>query len=126
MNPMKTALKSLKVYIIAAILAVVGIGVSFGAFLISIIPTLNAPTVNYNILLFTFAVVYLAIGFLWSDIKGASHRHKTKNWDDKLPDDIRVYQWKIRLSLYMPAILIFVVAMVFEIICWSTGSYPFI
>lgn len=125
MSPFKQALRSKKAYIIAAILTVVGVGISFGAFLISTIPQLNLTTVNYSILLFIFAAVYAAIGFVWSDLKGAAARHKSKNWDEKLPDDLRTYQWKIRLSFYIPAITIFVIAMVFEIIFWTTHAYPF-
>ena len=122
---MKNALKHKLVYIIGSILLVVGLGVSFGAFLISIIPQLNMTTINYVYLLWIFGVVYLLVGFIWCDIRIANWRRKNKAWDDKVDPKVEESSWKARWTFWLPAFVILAVAVIFDLIAMGMGHYPF-
>ena len=122
---MKNAFKNKKVIIIGSILLVLGLGIPFGLFFITSIPQLNVSPTPYNMLLWIFAFVYILVGFIWGDARGASWRKKNKEWDSKLPEDVSNGIWKIRLTFYAPALIIFLVAIVFDIIYMISGSYPF-
>ena len=122
---MKNALKNWKVYVIAAALAVVGVATPF----IILVITLNLPDTSpfmYPYLLIAFAAIYLLIGFIWGDLHAAFYRRKSKNWDGKLPDDVKTSTWSRHLPFYLAAIVVFSVFMVFEIIYWVSGGYPWL
>lgn len=120
---MKNALKNWKIWVIAAALAVGGITISFGAFLITANFVENF-TAQYPILLGLFAAIYLLVGFIWGDLYVANWRRKTKKWDDKLPDEIREKAWIRHWPFYLAAATVFLVFISFEIVFWITGSYP--
>lgn len=122
---MKNALKNYRVYIFGAILTVVGVGVPFLVLVITL-NIENATPFPYPALLGAFCAVYLLIGFVWGDLYGVAYRRKNKNWDNELPLEIRTKLWTRRWPFYLACIVVFVVFMVFEIIFWITGSYPFI
>ena len=85
---MKNALKNKRVYLFAAILSVVGIGVPF----LVLVITLNIENANpfyYPALLGAFAAVYLLVGFMWGDLHSVIYRRKNKNWDGELPPEIK-------------------------------------
>ncbi len=122
---MKNALKKFKVWIIAIALIVGGIGIPFGLFFI----TLNFAdnfTIDYPITLGLFAAIYLLIGFIWGDLYVANWRRKNKNWDDKLPDEIKENAWTRHWPFYLAAITVFLVFISFEITYWISGGYPLI
>ena len=122
---MKNALKKFKVWIIAIALIVGGIGIPFGLFFI----TLNFAdnfTIEYPITLGLFAAIYLLIGFIWGDLYVANWRRKNKNWDDKLPDEIKESAWTRHWPFYLAAITVFLVFISFEITYWISGGYPLI
>lgn len=122
---MKKAFKNKRVYILGSILAVLGVGVPF----LVLVITLNVESAQafaYPALLGAFAAVYLLVGFVWGDLHTVLYRRKTKNWDDKVPEEIKTESWVRRWPFYLAAIIVFAVFMVFEIIFWITGSYPFI
>ncbi|MDY4848648.1 MAG: hypothetical protein SO176_00075 [Bacilli bacterium] len=122
---MKKALKNKKVYIIASILALIGVTVPF----IVLIITINSPTLpifQYPALLGMFAAVYLLIGYIWGDLYTANQRRKTKNWDGVLPEQTKIIAWERRLPFFIASLIVFIVFMVFEIIFWVTGNYPFL
>lgn len=121
----KNAFKNKKVIIIASILLVVGLVIPFGIFFITSIPQLNVAAMPYNILLWIIAFVYLLVGFVWGDVRVATWRKKNKEWDTKLPEDVNESIWKVRLTFYVPAFIIFATAIVFDIIYMIAGSYPF-
>lgn len=121
---MKKAFQNKRVYILGSILTVLGVGVPF----LVLVITLNLDTTSafaYPALLGAFAAVYLLVGFVWGDLHTVNYRRKNKNWDDKVPEEIRVESWVRRWPFYLAAIIVFAVFMVFEIIFWITGSYPF-
>ena len=122
---MKNALKNYRVYIFGAILTVVGIGVPFLVLVITL-NIENATPFVYPALLGAFAAFYLLVGFVWGDLHSVAYRRKNKNWDDELPEQIRVESWTRRWPFYLACIVIFVTFMVFEIIFWITGHYPFL
>lgn len=122
---MKNAFKKVKVWIIAAILTVVAVAVPF----IILIITLNIPNAypfQYPLLLGAFAALFLLVGFIWGDLHVVSYRRKNKNWDGELPLEIKESAWSRRLPFYISAAVVFTVFMVFEIIYWIVGKYPFL
>lgn len=122
---MKKSLKSIRVYIIAAILAVIGIGVPF----LVLVITLNiddAAPFQYPALLGAFAAAYLLIGYVWGDLHTVAHRRKTKNWDGEIPENIKIESWKRRWPFFLASIAVLIVFLVMEIIYWTTGNYPFL
>ena len=122
---MKNAIKKWKVWLIAGILSVVGIALPFIILLI----TLNVPDSSpfmYPYLLIAFAAIYLLVGFIWGDLHAANYRRKEKNWDGKLPDEVKTSTWSRHLPFYIAAIIVFSVFMVFEIIYWISGGYPWL
>lgn len=122
---MKNALKHFKVWIFTAIMSVVGIGVPFLiTFITSEIP--NSPVVQYPVLHGVFFAIYLLVGFIWGDLYVANWHRKTKNWDDKLPDDIKEKAWIRHWPFYLAAATVFLVFISFEIVYWVTGAYPFL
>ncbi len=122
---MKKFFKDIKLIIVSLVLTLVGLGLSFGLFFISRIPDLNMLTIQYIILLWIFAFVYLLIGFVWGDVIIARWRKANQEWDTKLPEDIKDKAWKARLYFYIPAVIIFVVAIFFDIFKMIAGFYPF-
>ena len=122
---MKNALKKPRVWIIAAALSVIGVGVSFLVLVITLNVN-NARPFQYPLMLGVFAATYLLAGFVWGDLFVVHYRRKNKKWDDALPEDIKESAWSRRLPFYFAAATIFAVFMVFEIIYWVVGSYPFL
>ena len=122
---MKNALKKWKVWLFTIIMSVAGVGIPFAVFFItSAIP--NCPVVEYPILLGLFAAIYLLVGFVWGDLYVANWRRKNKNWDDKLPDEIREKAWTRHWPFYLAAATVFLVFISFEIVYWVSGGYPLI
>lgn len=122
---MKNALKSKRVYIIASILTVIGIGVPF----LVLVITLNiddAAPFQYPALLGAFAAVFLLIGYVWGDLHTVAFRRKEKNWDGEVPENIKIESWKRRWPFFLAAIAVLVAFLVVEIIFWITGHYPYL
>lgn len=122
---MKNAIRKLKVWIIAIILTVIGIGVPFLVLVITL-NLENTAAFQYPLLLGAFAASYLLFGFIWGDLYIANIRRKEKNWDGPLPQEVKDAGWSRKLPFYLSALTIFIVFMVFEIIFWITGNYPFL
>ena len=122
---MKNALKKVRVWIIGAALTVIGVATPF----IVLVITLNLPDsypFQYPLLLGAFAAIYLLVGFVWGDLYTANYRRKTKNWDGKLEEETKTTAWSRRWPFYIASAICFTVFMVFEIIFWISGSYPFL
>lgn len=122
---MKNAFKNKKVIIIALILFVIGLAISFGVFFITDNPKLNLQTIPYNYLLWIFGFVYVLIGFIWGDLRGASWRHKNKEWDTNFPEEVKTNIWKTRLTFYLPGVSLILTGVIFDIIFMASGAYPF-
>ena len=122
---MKNALKNKKVILFTAILSVVAIGVPFLVLVITLNID-NASPFYYPAMLGAMAASYLLIGYVWGDLHGVFYRRKNKEWDTPLPEEIKTECWVRRWPFFLACILTFVVFMVFEIIFWATGSYPFL
>ncbi len=122
---MKNAIKKFRVWIIAIALTVLGAGVPFLVLLITL-NIENAAPFQYPLLLGAFAAAYLLVGFVWGDLHVAFYRRKVKNWDGELPPEIKESAWSRRLPFYLAAATIFTIFMVFEIIFWISGKYPFL
>ena len=122
---MKKSLKNWKIWVIATALAVGGIAISFGVFFITANFVENF-TAEYPILLGLFAAIYLLVGFIWGDLYVANIRRKTKNWDDKLPEDVKIKAWNRHWPFYFAAATVFLVFISFEIVYWISGGYPLI
>ena len=122
---MKNALKKWKVWLFAIIMSVVGIGVPF-LILVITLNIDNAAPFQYPILLGAFSAIYLLIGFIWGDLHVANYRRKNKNWDDKLPEEIKVSAWTRHWPFYLAAATVFLVFISFEICFWVMGHYPFL
>ena len=124
-SSMKKALKTPKYYFIGLALATIGLAVPFGVYGITMIPSLNANPFPYMYLLYVFFLVYILLGFVISDIQVARWRKKTANYDNKLPDEVKDKAWAIRFPFYFAAVILAHVILVFEIIYFATGAYPF-
>ena len=122
---MKNAFKNPRVYIFGGIMSVVGIGLPFLLFGITLLVDNTAPF-QYPLLLGLFAAIYLLIGFIWGDMHTVLYRRKTKNWDGELPPESRTESWTRRLPFYLGAITTFLVFIVFDIIYLIIGHYPFL
>ena len=122
---MKNALKNKKVYLFAGILTVIGVGVPF----LVLVITLNiedAAPFYYPAMLGAMAASYLLVGYVWGDLHGVFYRRKNKEWDGPLPENIRTECWVRRWPFFLACIVTFTVFLVFEIIYWATGGYPFL
>lgn len=122
---MRKALHDLKLYFIGLGLAVVGLGVPFGIYGITLIPALNASPFPYTYLMWAFLVLYLFIGFTIADIRNARYRKKSQNYDGELPEEQKEKAWSIRFPFYFAVVIMFVICMFFEIWFWVSGNYPF-
>lgn len=124
---MKNAFKSKKVYIIAAILSIVGLIIPFGILFITLIPSLNvSPFSGYPYLLGALMVIYFFIGFIWGDLKDASIRRKEKKWDDKLDENTKTMLWKRRLPFFLSSGVLLIAFIVVDAFYFFTGSFPFL
>ena len=123
---MKAALKCKRVYIIGSILLILGLGVTFGGLGISLIPALNVDTLYYPYLLWIFSVGYILIGYLWCDIMIAVWRKKAKDWDGPADPKVKEKGWVARWTFWLPGFTILAVCLVFEIIGFIMGHYPFL
>lgn len=103
----------------------VGLAVPFVGLVITL-NVENAAPFPYPAILGAFAAAYVLIGFVWGDLHSVFYRRKNKNWDGELPPEIKTESWVRSLPFYLACIIIFSVFMVFEIIFWVTGSYPFL
>lgn len=123
---MKSALKHKRIYIIAAILSILGVGLPFGILAITLIPSLNLQTFAYPYLLWIFAAGYFLIGFVWGDLRVANWRRKNKEWDGQVDPKIKESAWVARWSFWFPSFFTLAVTLVFEIIAIISGGYPFL
>ncbi len=122
---MKQALKDKKVYIIAIILAILGyVPLIVGA--ICSIPSLNTSFETYPYVIWAFIAIYFLVGFVWQDLYKANIRRKTKNWDNRLDDNVITSGWKRGLPFYFAASAILVMGLVLECYNAITGFYPFL
>lgn len=123
---MKKALKDKKIYIIASILAVIGyIPLAIGGILS--IPSLNSDGFfGYPYVIWAIIALYFLIGFIWSDLYKANVRRKTKNWDNKLDEEVIVSSWKRCLPFYFACLAILIMALVLELYHAILGFYPFL
>lgn len=123
---MKKALKHTKVYIFAAILFSLGIIVPFGILAITLIPSLNTAPFQYQYLLWIFAAIYFLVGYLWCDLQVAHWRKVNQEWSGPADPLVLEKGWIARWSFWFPAMAIFLVCLVFEIIALVNGGYPFL
>ena len=121
---MKNAAKNIKLNILGVVLGILGIGIPLGIYGITVIPSLNTNPFPYMYLIYIFAVLYVLIGFVVSDIQNARWRRKNAEYDTKLPQDVKDRAWKIRYPLYMAAAIVLTFAITFEILYWILGHYP--
>ena len=123
---MKTSLKNWKTYLVASILILVAAGVSFIQHFIIIY---NFPSVNpwnYVFMLCAFGFIFILIGFIGGAIIIGKYRHKTKQWNEKLPQDKKDQAWKFRTPLFLAALVTLILALVLEIITANNGgNLPF-
>lgn len=121
---MKQALKDYKVYVIGGILGFLGyIPLMIGGILS--IPSLNSGFSAYPYVMWAMMALYFLIGFIWGDLYRNNVRRKTKNWDNKLPDEVIIASWKRQLPFYIGALLILITALILEIYFAICGYYPF-
>ena len=119
---MKDAFKNKKVYIVAAIALVVA------ALVVTIwdIIALNSDNgfLQPEMVVWAFAIIYVLIGYVAGDMVVVRYRRKEGQYDGKVPDEIRINAWIKRLEFFIPAILLFIAAITFDIIAVTTGTYP--
>lgn len=123
---MKKALRTPKLYVIAAILTFVGVLIPFGILGITLIPALNADPFPYPYLLPVFPFLYVLLGFAISDVQIARWRRKNGEYDTKVPEEIIDNAWQIRLPFYLSAAILFLVFIFFEVWFFVAHAYPFI
>ena len=82
----------------------IGLGLSAIAAGVAIIPYFATSSWPFEYIRYTFlfsCIVIFGVGFIIQDLMRASHRHKTKNWVDKLPDQMLDKCW----AVFAPAIV---------------------
>lgn len=97
---MKTALKTWYLYVIGLSVAILTILIPFIIY-IAIHNLSVFARANLTYIYLFGAVVTFGICFIIQDLYRARIRHKTKNWNDKLPEQNLVVAWKI----FWPGIL---------------------
>lgn len=123
---MKQALKSKKVYIIAAIFAFIGLLPFFIAMIIYFVTSPQQCFEGYPWVLWGILAFYFLMGYVWGDLHVASYRRKEKKWDEPLPNEIKVSAWKRRLPFFFAALTLLIVALSLEIYYAIMATYPFI
>lgn len=123
---MKDALKSKKMYIIAAILTLLGFIPFIVAICMYYFTVPFNPFESYVYILMAIVATFLLLGYVLGDLHNANYRRKNKAWDDPLPDEVKASSWKRRLTFFIPAILLLLLVVILEIIFLVTGGYPFI
>jgi len=121
---MKKAFRNIKLYILGLVLGALGVGIPLGIYGITVIPALNANPFPYPFLMAAIAFLYLLLGFTISDIQIARWRHKTSEYDTKLPQEMKDKAWSIRFPFYLAAAVVLSVFLFFEIWYWFSGGYP--
>lgn len=77
-------------------------------------------------MLMGFGFLFILIGYVGGEIITGKYRHKTKKWNDKLPEDVSVRAWKFRLPFFIPGLILLVFAAIIEIIALNMGgNLPF-
>ncbi len=123
---MKAALKYAKTYIIALVLAVIGIGIPMLITGITIWSAGSNPFSGYAYVIGIMTIAYFLIGFIWGDVITGRWRKEKKDWDGPVPENIKLRVWKTRWPLYLAAIACLVAFLVLVIYEWATGAYPFL
>ena len=116
--------KNIKLYILGIVLGILGVGIPLGIYGITVIPSLNATPFPYPYLMAAFAFLYLLLGFTISDVQIARWRHKTSEYDTKLPQDVKDNAWSIRFPFYLAAAIVLTAFLFFEIWFRISGGYP--
>lgn len=123
---MKKAFRTPKLYFIGLALTFVGLLIPFGIFGITMIPSLNADPFPYPYLLPVFPFLYLLLGFAISDVQIARWRRENKEYDTKLPQDVKDKAWTIRFPFYFAAAILLLVFLFFEMWFFVAHEFPFI
>ena len=125
LNCMKNALRNKKIYLFAGLLSILGIGLPF-LILVITLNVENAAPFYYPAMLGAFAAVYLLVGYVWGDLKVVFYRRKNREWDSPLPEEVKTDCWLRRWPFFFACILTAIVFLIFEIIYWVSGGYPFL
>ncbi|MCD8203819.1 MAG: hypothetical protein LUB56_01670 [Coprobacillus sp.] len=123
---MKEALKNKRVYIGAAILSVIGLGVPALLIGLSYIQSIDFSAAVYPYVLGIFAVGYFFVGFIWGDAKSAKYRKDQKNWDGELPEEEKTILWNRRLPWFFSAAVVLIAFIVVDICYAFMGHFPFV
>ena len=118
---MKKALKDFRTYLFALGLTIISVGVPYLLFFL----LKEKQVIEYPLLHVVFVAVYLLVGFINADIYIIIYRKKNDNWSDELPQEKKDSAWMRRMPFYIACIITMTVFLVSQVICWITGSYPF-
>lgn len=123
---MKSAFKSVKTYVISSILLAISLGIIFGQYFIILYYFPEVNPWNYSYMLMGFGFLFILIGYVGGEIITGKYRHKTKKWNDKLPEDVSIRAWKFRLPFFIPSLILLIFAAIIEIIALNMGgNLPF-
>lgn len=122
---MKYAYTNWKLYIVSAALTVI-------SFVAIILPHClmkyvfdGASGYNYDYAIFGIAAALFLIGFVIADLYQANYRRKSKNWDGKLPGEIRNRAWSYRMPFFSTCGVLILFGLFLEIYRASVGVLPF-
>ena len=122
---MRNALKLKRTYIVAAILAVIGLGIPYGIFGITLLPSVDASPFEYEYLLLIFLVVYILAGYVTWDMTRVRWRRKNKVWDGPIDPEIVDKSWGSSMFFFLASIILLIVVAINEIYALANGVYPF-
>ena len=121
----KKILSDKRVYISAIIMFVIGLIPFLVAMIMALIPTSTVTFMGYPYATWAIFILYFFIGYVWGDLYISKTRHRIKQYDGKLSDDIRFSAWKRRTPFFLAAICLFILAMALEISRLIVGFYIF-
>lgn len=108
-----------------AILSVVGIGIPYLLYAISILPSVDWPPFEYEYLLFVFFILYILVGFVSWDLIRVRWRRKNQVYDGPIDKEVVDKSWATAMGIFLAAILLLAVISFNEIYAlFNGGVYP--
>lgn len=123
-NAFKESFKNKRIYIIASILSVLGIGVPFLIYAISVFGNNNWQAFEYPLLMWAFVFLYALLGWVIGNSIVNKWRKKEADYDGAAPFEIKKKAWEYRMYFFLPALIILTVCIGLEICVLVTGKYP--
>lgn len=122
-NAFKESFKNKRLYVLTGILSVIGLGVPFIIYGISILSD-KMSAFEYPLLMWAFVFIYILIGWVTGNSVINKWRKKEADYDGVAPYEIKKKAWEYRMYFFLPALVILTVCLGLEIYALISGGYP--